>query len=78
VKAMRAFFKTFVLTALAVAGVVAVSGPAFAGPTCTKEPKEKWIPETEMKQKIADMGYKDIRTFKTTDGNCYEIYGYDK
>ena len=24
------------------------------------------------------MGYKDIRTFKVTDGNCYEIYGYNK
>ena len=30
-----------------------------------------------MKQKIAEMGFKDIRTFKTS-GSCYEIYGHDK
>jgi hypothetical protein len=30
-----------------------------------------------MKQKIADMGYK-IKEFKTTDGSCYEIYGWDR
>jgi len=75
---MRTFFHKVFPAALAAAAIVAVSEPAFAGPTCTKEPKEKWIPESEMKQKVADMGYKDIRTFKVTDGNCYEIYGYNK
>lgn len=29
-----------------------------------------------MKQKIADMGYKDIKIFKKTTTGCYEIYGY--
>ena len=55
-----------------------VAGPALAGPKCTSEAKDKWLPEAEMKQKIADMGFKDIRTFKTTSGSCYEIYGHDK
>ena len=55
-----------------------VAGPALAGPKCTDEAKEKWFSEEAMKQKIAEMGFKDIRTFKTTSGNCYEIYGYDK
>ena len=29
-----------------------------------------------MKEKIATMGYHDIKVFKT-GGNCYEIYGRD-
>ena len=28
-----------------------------------------------MRQKIADLGYKDIRVFHLTSSNCYEIYG---
>ena len=49
---------------------------AFASPSCTKEPKSKWMPEASMKAKIEAMGYK-VKTFEVT-GNCYEIYGKDK
>ena len=31
-----------------------------------------------MKDKIAAMGYKNIRVFKKTTTGCYEIYGYNK
>lgn len=31
-----------------------------------------------MKDKVAALGYRDIRQFKTTSGNCYEIYGLDR
>ena len=51
-----------------------VAAPAIAGPTCTREPKDKWLSEAAMKAKIAELGYK-YRIFKVTDGNCYEIYG---
>lgn len=61
---------------LAVVAVIAVSGPAFAGPTCTSEPKSKWMSEAEMKAKIDAAGYK-YKVFKVTTGNCYEIYGHD-
>ena len=54
-----------------------LSGSALAGPTCTSEPKEKWLSEDAMKAKIAELGYK-YRIFKVTTGNCYEIYGQDK
>ncbi len=50
---------------------------AWAGPQCTAEPKEKWIPEATMKQKLEADGYR-IKKFKITQGNCYEIYGRDK
>jgi hypothetical protein len=51
--------------------------PAYAGPTCTKEPRDKWVSESQMKEKIASLGYK-FTVFKVTDGNCYEIYGRNK
>lgn len=54
-----------------------MSGSAFADPKCTTEPKEKWISESEMKAKIASLGY-HAKVFKVTKGNCYEIYGTDK
>ncbi len=50
--------------------------PAFAGPTCTDAARDSWIPADEMKQRIEAEGY-SIKKFKETDGNCYEIYGYD-
>lgn len=54
-----------------------VSGSALAGPTCTSEPKDKWLSESAMKAKIATLGY-NYKVFKVTTGNCYEIYGQDK
>ena len=54
-----------------------LSTAALAGPECTTEPKDKWMPEASMKQKLEADGYR-IKVFKTTKGNCYEIYGYDK
>jgi hypothetical protein len=54
-----------------------LAGPAFAGPTCTSEPKQKWMSESDMKAKLAAQGYK-YKVFKVTTGNCYEIYGQDQ
>lgn len=66
---------TLILTASLALTLVA--GPVLAAPKCTTEAKDKWLSEEVMKQKIAEMGFKDIRTFKTS-GSCYEIYGHDK
>lgn len=38
---MRTILHELFAAALATAVIVAVSEPAFAAPTCTKEPKEK-------------------------------------
>lgn len=62
---------------IAVLAFMSISGSAFADPKCTTEPKEKWISESEMKAKIANLGYQ-AKVFKVTKGNCYEIYGTDK
>lgn len=66
------------LPAATLAATLFAAGAALAGPTCTDAPKETWLTEAAMKQKIVELGYKDIRVFKETKGNCYEIYGYDK
>lgn len=43
---------------------------------CTQEPKEKWKNEEAFKKEL-EASYK-IKLFKTTVGNCYEIYGWNK
>ncbi|MFO1379678.1 MAG: PepSY domain-containing protein [Chitinivorax sp.] len=53
------------------------AGAALAEPTCTQEPKDKWMAEAAMQKKLADEGYK-TKVFKTTKGNCYELYGWNK
>lgn len=52
------------------------TGIALASPTCTTEPESKWLSEDAMKEKIAALGFKDIKVFKKTHSGCYEIYGY--
>jgi hypothetical protein len=66
------FMKSIVVSAL----LVAVSGIALAGPACNV-PKEKWMPEAAFKKGLEEKGYQ-IKTFKVSKGNCYEIYGTDK
>ncbi|WP_296019994.1 PepSY domain-containing protein [uncultured Agrobacterium sp.] len=59
-----------------VAVIAATPALAFASPSCTAEPKSKWMSEDAMKAKIDTLGYK-VKTFQVT-GNCYEIYGNDR
>jgi hypothetical protein len=66
------FMKSLVVSAL----LVAVSGIALAGPACNVS-KEKWMPEAAFKKGLEEKGYQ-IKTFKVSKGNCYEIYGFDK
>jgi hypothetical protein len=47
---------------------------AQASPQCTTAPKSAWLSEVSMKEKIAKMGYREIKVFKTTKSGCYEIY----
>ncbi|MBE0703485.1 MAG: PepSY domain-containing protein [Afipia sp.] len=69
--------RTAIATTAALLAAMTFSGAAFAAPDCTTEPKSKWMTEDAMKSMIEKMGYKDIRTFKTS-GSCYEIYGHTK
>lgn len=60
-----------VLAALSAISLLPIA--AFASPPCTKEPKANWLSETKMKEKVATMGYREIKVFETS-GSCYEIY----
>ena len=52
------------------------AGTAFAGPSCSV-PQDKWMKEAAFKSRIESQGYQ-IKTFKVSKGQCYEIYGFDK
>lgn len=54
--------------------LMATASVANAGPTCTTKPSSHWLSEAKMKAQISASGYV-IDVFKTTKGNCYEIYG---
>lgn len=49
----------------------------FAGPVCTTEDKSKWQDQTKFQNDLKEQGY-EIKIFKLTKGNCYEIYGKNK
>lgn len=44
---------------------------------CTTAPQSEWQNQDMFQAKLLAQGYK-INEFKVTDGNCYEIYGFDK
>jgi len=57
--------------------VLALTGSAaFAGPACNV-PQDKWMKEADFKAQLEKQGYQ-IKTFKVSKGQCYEIYGFDK
>lgn len=65
------------LTSLVFASLgLALASQAQAGPNCASS-KDGWKPEAEFRQELQAQGYQ-IKVFKVTKGNCYEIYGHDK
>lgn len=61
---------------LAPLGLLFVNA-AVAGPTCTKEDdRSQWLPAAQMLERATHEVPK-LKLFKVTDGNCYEIYGWD-
>ena len=51
--------------------------PALAGPQCTREPRPTWQDAARFRANLEAQGYVIVK-FKTTSGQCYEIYGKDK
>ncbi|MEX6504101.1 PepSY domain-containing protein [Pseudomonas zhanjiangensis] len=62
----------FMLLSLAL-----LSPLALAKTECTTADKATWQDQDDFQQELVLQGY-EIRKFKVTGGNCYEIYGYDK
>lgn len=55
-----------------------VSSPlALAQTECSTADKTQWQDPDNFQQELKNQGY-EIKKFKVTDGNCYEIYGMDK
>ncbi|MDR6235297.1 PepSY domain-containing protein [Pseudomonas oryzihabitans] len=48
-----------------------------AEPQCTQADKSTWQNADQFQAKLREQGY-EIKKFKITKGNCYEIYGFDK
>jgi len=57
--------------------VTAGANLALAEPKCTDEPRDKWQDATALQKNLEKQGYK-IKNFHVTDGNCYELYGWDQ
>jgi hypothetical protein len=62
---------------LATAIFSGIGFAALAGPHCTNEPESTWLAEAKFLEQIQPFGF-DVKVFKKTAGNCYEIYGYDQ
>ncbi|MBB1517631.1 PepSY domain-containing protein [Aquipseudomonas guryensis] len=57
---------------------LAIASPlAFAGPQCTTAEQSQWQDQTKFQENLKAEGY-EIKKFKVTAGNCYEIYGWNK
>ena len=62
---------------LSLLGLGVLSGCAGEEVTqCTTEPRAAWQDADAFQQNLLDQGYQ-INEFKITEGNCYEIYGFD-
>lgn len=53
------------------------SAAAMAGPECTTADRSEWLDQAEFQENLKADGY-EIKVFKVTEGNCYEIYGWNK
>lgn len=60
-----------------LASLTMLSAAAFAGPQCTTTDKSEWLDQAKFQEDLKAQGY-EIKVFKVTDGNCYEIYGWNK
>ncbi|NMY26219.1 PepSY domain-containing protein [Pseudomonas sp. WS 5021] len=57
--------------------LIVASPLALAGPQCTTAERSQWQDPQAFQEQLKAQGYQ-ISKFKVTDGNCYEIYGFDK
>ena len=62
---------------LLLLSLLAASPLAFASTQCTTADKAQWQDQAKFQEDLKAKGY-DIKKFKVTGGNCYEIYGFDK
>ncbi len=66
-----------ILSFTAAALAMTLATAASAAPNCTNEPQSHWLSQTDMKARIAKMGYQKVKVFQVS-GTCYEIYAYTR
>jgi hypothetical protein len=69
--------RKILISAAVTAAALSIAGAVVAAPACTTAPKANWLTETQMKTKIAALGYTKIKVFQVS-GSCYEIYAMNK
>ena len=62
---------------LVLLSLIVASPLAVAGPQCTTAERSQWQDQKTFQEQLKSQGY-EISKFKVNDGNCYEIYGFDK
>ena len=62
---------------LLLLSLVLVSPLTFAATQCTTADKAQWQDQDKFQADLKAQGY-EIKKFKVTGGNCYEIYGFNK
>ena len=62
---------------LLVPALLACAAPALARTECTTAERSTWQDPEQFQAKLVADGYR-INTFKIPEGNCYEIYGFDR
>nr|WP_322938952.1 PepSY domain-containing protein [Pseudomonas sp. s4] len=62
---------------LLVPALLACAAPALAKTECATAERSTWQDPEQFQAKLVADGYR-INTFKITEGNCYEIYGFDR
>lgn len=62
---------------LLLVALVVASPLALAKTECSTADKVQWQDPDNFQQDLKNQGY-EIKKFKITDGNCYEIYGKNK
>ncbi|WP_422910207.1 PepSY domain-containing protein [Pseudomonas sp. MAC6] len=62
---------------LLLLSLVMASPLTFAATQCTTADKAQWQDQDKFQADLKAQGY-EIKKFKVTGGNCYEIYGFNK
>jgi hypothetical protein len=62
--------------ALLSVGFLSACSEEHSSTQCTQAPQGEWLNANDFQAKLLNEGYK-INKFKVTDGNCYEIYGFE-
>ncbi|MDO9625763.1 PepSY domain-containing protein [Pseudomonas sp.] len=62
---------------LLLLSLVLASPLTFAATQCTTADKAQWQDQDKFQADLKAHGY-EIKKFKVTGGNCYEIYGFNK